>query len=57
MALLTCVNIDMRYFWLKERVGKGEISVKYCPTELMLADFRFKISYFFSKPRRIIQKT
>ncbi len=36
-------HIHNRYFWVTDRVKNGEINVKYCPTELMLADF-------FTKP-------
>jgi len=36
-------HIDIRYFWLKDRIEKGEIKIVYCPTELMIADF-------FTKP-------
>ena len=36
-------HIHIRYFFVKDRVDKGEISVEYCPTHLMIADF-------FTKP-------
>ena len=36
-------HIDIRYFFVKDRVDKGEISVEYCPTYLMIADY-------FTKP-------
>jgi hypothetical protein len=36
-------HIDIRHFFVKDRVDKGEIQVEYCPTELMLADY-------FTKP-------
>jgi hypothetical protein len=36
-------HIDIRYFWLKDRVRSGEIRVRHCPTHQMLADF-------FTKP-------
>jgi hypothetical protein len=36
-------HIDIRYFWLKDRIARGELEVKYCPTEHMIADF-------FTKP-------
>ena len=36
-------HIDIRYFFVKDRIGKKEIKVEYCPAEIMLADF-------FSKP-------
>ena len=36
-------HIDIRYFFVKDRVDKKEVSIKYCPTEKMLADY-------FTKP-------
>ena len=36
-------HIDIRYFWCKDYIEKGEVSLVYCPTELMIGDF-------FSKP-------
>ena len=36
-------HIDIRYFFVKDRIDKGELSVKYCPTYLMIADY-------FTKP-------
>ena len=36
-------HIDVRYFWVKDRINKGELTVEYCPTHLMLADY-------FTKP-------
>ena len=36
-------QIDIKYFFVKDRVDKGEIKIEYCLTEIMLADF-------FSKP-------
>ena len=32
-------HVDIRYFFVKDRVEKGEISVLHCPTHQMLADF------------------
>ena len=32
-------HIDIRYFFSKDRVDKKEISIKYCPTTKILADF------------------
>merc|ERR1712232_1262490 len=32
-------HINIRYFFITDRVKAGEVSVKYCPTEAMLADF------------------
>ena len=36
-------HIHIRYFFVKDRVDKGEVNIGYCPTEQMLADF-------FTKP-------
>ena len=35
--------IHIRYFFVKDRIDKGEIRVEYCPSYLMFADF-------FTKP-------
>ena len=36
-------HINIRYFFIKDRIAKGDIHLVYCPTEDMVADF-------FSKP-------
>jgi hypothetical protein len=36
-------HIDIRYFFIKDRIDSGELEVVYCPTEMMVADF-------FTKP-------
>ena len=36
-------HIDIKFFWVKDRVDKKEVEIKYCPTTLMLADY-------FTKP-------
>ena len=36
-------HIDIRYFFTKDRIEKGEMSVEYCPTYRMVADY-------FTKP-------
>ena len=36
-------HINIRYFFVQDRVAAGEVSVKYCPTGEMIADF-------FTKP-------
>ena len=36
-------HIHIRYFFVKDRIDKGEMRVEYCLTHLMLADF-------FTKP-------
>ena len=32
-------HIDVRYFFIKDRIDNGTIEVEYCPTGIMLADF------------------
>ena len=36
-------HIDIKYFWVKDRVDKKEVEIKYCPTTLMLA-------YYYTNP-------
>ena len=36
-------HINIEYFFIKDRVESGEITIIYCPTEDMIADF-------FTKP-------
>ena len=36
-------HIDIRYFWIKDRLQNETNKLEYCPTEQMLADF-------FTKP-------
>jgi hypothetical protein len=36
-------HIDIRYFWLKDRIQSPDIHIRHCPTTQMLADF-------FTKP-------
>ena len=31
-------HINIRYFFVKDRIAKGEIDIEYCPTKLMVAD-------------------
>ena len=49
-------HIDIRYFFVKDRIDKGEIEVVYCPTEKMLADYFTKLlqGALFKKLRRVI---
>jgi len=35
-------HINIRYFWMKERVDTGDVVLEYIPTELMLADILTK---------------
>jgi hypothetical protein len=37
-----CKHIDLRYFFVQERVQSGDIEVKYCPTDVMIADMLTK---------------
>ena len=32
-------HVDIRYFFVKDRINNKEVMVKYCPTYIMLADF------------------
>ena len=32
-------HISIHYFFVKDRVDKGEVDIQYCPTHQMLADF------------------
>ena len=36
-------HINIRYYFVTDRIGKGEVSISYCPTKEMIADF-------FTKP-------
>jgi hypothetical protein len=36
-------HINIRYFFIKDRIASGEVKIEYCPTEEMVADF-------FTKP-------
>ena len=49
-------HINICYFFLKDRVEKGEIKVEYCPRLLMLADYFTKplMGERFRELRRVI---
>ena len=49
-------HVDIRYFFVKDRVDKGELTIKYCPTALMLADYFTKPlqGALFHKMRNVI---
>ena len=36
-------HISIRYFFVKDRVDKNEVSIEYCPSHVMIADY-------FTKP-------
>ena len=35
-------HINIRYFFIKDRIDKGEVTIVYCPTYEMVADFYTK---------------
>ena len=49
-------HIDVRYFFVKDRINKKEIRVEYCPSRQMLGDFFTKPLQreLFNKLRNII---
>ena len=34
--------LNVRYFFLTDQVKKGNLSIEYCPTDVMWADFMIK---------------
>ena len=38
----TSRHINIRYFWLNDRIAQGDISMRYMPTEEMTADLLTK---------------
>ena len=36
-------HIAIKFFWIHDRVKQGQIEVKHCPTDVMLADFFTKV--------------
>ena len=49
-------HIDVRYFFVKDRIDKREMCVEYCPTTAMLADYYTKPlqGSLFKKLRHVI---
>ena len=35
-------HINVMYFFVKDRIDKGELKVMFCPTHIMLADYYTK---------------
>jgi hypothetical protein len=35
-------HINIRYFFVADRVKSNEVSIEYCPTETMMADYLTK---------------
>jgi hypothetical protein len=36
-------HIKVNYYFIKDKVGQGEISIKHCPTDLMWTDINTKL--------------
>ena len=49
-------HVDIRYFFVKDRVEKGEVKVEYCPSLQMLADLFTKLlkGALYNKFRNVI---
>jgi hypothetical protein len=49
-------HINVRYFFITDRIAKGEVQVEWCPTKKMVADFMTKPlqSSLFKKFRDLI---
>jgi len=49
-------HVSIRYFFIKDRIQKGEVTIMHCPTERMLADYLTKSLHGgqFKKIRDII---
>ena len=49
-------NINIRYFFIKDRIAKGEINLVHCPTGIMVADVFTKPlqGHLFAKFRDIV---
>jgi hypothetical protein len=49
-------HVDIRYFFVKDRVDKGKVRIEYCPTSSMLADYFTKPlqGSLFHKMRRVV---
>ena len=35
-------HINIRYFYINDRIEKGDLEIKHCPTDDMLGDFMTK---------------
>ena len=35
-------HLDIRYFFITDKINQGDIKVKFCPTDAMVADFMTK---------------
>jgi hypothetical protein len=42
-------HIEIRYYYVADRIAKGDLSVVWCPTDKMIADFltnHYRVKYF-----------
>jgi len=51
-------HIDIRYFFVKDRIDKKEVKVAYCPASIILADFFTKPlqGQLFQKFRKVLMR-
>jgi hypothetical protein len=35
-------HFNIKYFFITDLIKQGEVSIKYCPTDSMIADFMIK---------------
>ena len=35
-------HLDMRYYFIKDIVSRGNLQIEHCPTEIMIVDFLTK---------------
>ena len=49
-------HVDIRYFFVKDRIDKGEVRIEYCPSFVMLVDYFTKQlqGHLFKKFRDVI---
>ena len=49
-------HFNIKYFYITDLINRGEVKIKYCPTDLMIADYMTKplIGYKFKKFRQLI---
>ena len=49
-------HVNIRYFFVKDKVDSGEVKIEFCPTEQMLADYFTKPlqGELFRRYRRVI---
>ncbi len=52
-------HLNIRYFYITDQIQKGLISIKYCPTDDMIADYMTKplVGKKFIKFRKVIMES